>query len=121
MITIRPSQLDTLHTLSRDACRDDVERWARGAHPERFGGAATEGTRQLIRRAVARATEVKIEHVDDVTRFVDLMLRLGEDFEQRPQYRPIARLVCDRRLPATARLDVVDAVLDRCPHGLAHA
>ena len=113
MISIPSEDVDTLDETAQVTIFTEVIAWAAEAYPDLFDGARAPSTLELIQRSIARAHELEIDAVFDVIRFVDLVIRCGEDFESRPRFLGLGRTLAQTAVPGAVRLDIVESILRR--------
>src|SRR5688572_32872069 len=101
MLIIRKAQLEA---MARARVEDFEERLAgelKGKYPERCAKVGDEAVRESVRTAMAKGEEHKFETEECIVLYLDLMYRLGFDFDSLPWVR---ETLLDHALNARTRL-----------------
>jgi hypothetical protein len=115
MLVIRQAQMDIfrdrfLQDFEDQCVRNLVERF-----PRRCAALGETGLRRLIRSSIKRSAEFDIRSESDVATFIDLSIKLGEDFDHREELAFEVEPLRDRSLPGDARLSLTMARLELKP------
>ena len=87
MIAIRAAQIEKLSETALKSFEEMMVVHLNKFFPDHCGAAGEPKVRELIRHGVKRAASYQITAKRDVSRYIDLMIVLGDDFD------------CDLRLP----------------------
>jgi hypothetical protein len=86
MLTIRAEQM----AVFRDRARQEFEaakvRDIGTRFPSWHANAGSEETIRIVRDGIAKARRYEIDNSDDVSQFIDLMIRLGDKFDDAEEF-----------------------------------
>jgi hypothetical protein len=112
MLTIRKVQLQALNRYVDQAFEERLLRRLQEKHADRMArlassetaGDATDAAATFVHEAVTKARGYHLESAPDLTAFVELTLLLGPDFEARPEFAWMSRVLNSKTLPAHTRM-----------------
>ena len=107
MLTIRDYQMGIFGALEVERFEDRVLLHLAHQHPMEFARLGDEGTRALIRRAVAKGKQHGIVLEGAVLLLADLMVEFGEKFERSPQGKRAMTLLEHPTLPGPVKMEGV--------------
>ena len=111
MLVIRKKQLEAI--LQHTYIAEDRGFFSRmlthlkGVFPEKTEAMGDAETRILIQSGLGRAFEYGICKEWNVALFIDLLVGVSEDFDDRKETTWIRAVLEDKRLPEDARLDLI--------------
>jgi len=118
MLRIRQVQMEVLAAHARRVFEDRLIRQLRRHYPQALNfpsfdtGPGDAPLRALVRSGIERARRYGVTSERDVARFVELLIRMGTDFDQRPSLRWARSMLEDSSLPAPARIELIHQQLD---------
>ena len=105
--TIRDAQLAALaRSLADDLIEQGLARLRR-EHPALVQGRDPAALRALVEKARSKGAAFRFSATADVLCWVELMLRLGADFDALPQHAGARAILEDPDLSAATRLSIV--------------
>ncbi|MBL8943144.1 MAG: hypothetical protein JNK45_08365 [Myxococcales bacterium] len=105
-VTIRPEQLVA---FLRDGFVDVVLEELAAAVPAAFESPGAAEVPARVDAALRRALALGLADGWDIYRYIEYRLRLGDDFESRPEYQEIARVLASTQVDGGARMDWLDS------------
>lgn len=101
---IRKAQVEALRwSVRRRFAEDELTRHVRRTWPDELAAAGEESIRGLVRRTLDTARSHGIDRLEDLARFLNLVMRWGEGFDRDPD-RPWAREILASGLSGTTKV-----------------
>ena len=105
MIQIHDAQMDAFTRQAEDNFVQRMKEHILKYFPEQAGALGAEGMERLARLGMQRAKVRGITAEGDVSRYIDIMVVLGENYDQEPW----AKGIFDRPLGGSTRMNMVFA------------
>lgn len=105
MIQIQEAQMDAFTRRAEDNFAQRMKEHVLKYFPGPAAGLGTDGVGRVIRLGMRRAKERGITTERDVSRYIDIMVVLGENYDQEPW----ARELLDGPLGGSTRMNMVFA------------
>lgn len=99
MLSIRPEQMQTLSEAARKGFDDMMVVHLKKFFPQRAKVAGEAKLREFIRSGVKRAATYNIKAKRDVSRYIDLMMTFGPDFDKDKQLPWAGEILKTRNSP----------------------
>jgi hypothetical protein len=99
MLTLRPEQMRVFADAGYKRFEDTMVAHLKKFFPDRCAAAGETNVRKLIRRGVERAASYNITAQRDVSRYIDLMMALGLNFDKDPQLPWAGEILRTRNQP----------------------
>jgi hypothetical protein len=111
MLVIRSQQLPALRLHDEGAFEARLHEAIGARYPDEVGVMGHDGTRALVRHALATGLGCGLDDEDAIMRLAELMVQLGEQFERSPdRKRALARLH-HPTLPSSLKIRLVEEAL----------
>lgn len=119
MLTLRKEQMEIFRRQELRRFEDEVYAHLLREHPRACAALGEGAVRRSIRRGIERAGAYGITREPDVGGYIDLMYRLGHDFDTDPA-RPWARAILESpRVPRHRKVAVLRAYVEEHLRGPA--
>lgn len=113
MIQIRTEQFEALRRPEIESFERRLYVELERAYPERVAIVGREQTKALIHGGLRTGLDRGLEHEDELTSLVVLMLQLGPRFERSPDRVPALALLEHPRLPGRLKIERIERILTR--------
>jgi hypothetical protein len=100
MFTIRKEQMAALTKVEVRTIEDRTLDHIRKTFPQKFGALGEEKTRGLIKYGVKHVAKYGFKGDPDVTKYIEVMVLFGRDFDADPQLPWAAAILRKRKRPA---------------------
>jgi hypothetical protein len=112
MLIVRKAQIEAFRSAALDTFVASMANYLEQTYPERF--TSTRGLSEadrpvcrLIRDGVDRAAKYKIINEGDVSRYIELMVKLGPDFDVAESMEWARRYLASAEIPGSAKMDII--------------
>ena len=107
MLTIRKAQMAVFETLFARRFREELKRHVRGEFPTQTQPLDDAALETLISEGVNRGRGYEITTERDLTLFVDLLFLAGQDFDHNRKMSWARRILLDKNLDGTAKMQAI--------------
>jgi len=114
---IRPEQYAVLDELAVADFEQRVTRSWKARFPNQYQLLAAADIHSKIRNGIGRAASYGFIQEDDVSKYLDLVLVLGADFEQHPEFHVAYSVFSDAGSDLEAKRDLLETLGRRCKDG----
>ena len=104
MLVIRKEQMEALSKQRLQQFEDRLVQYLTETMPDQCAARGEDQLRQDIRHGIERAVSYDITGERDVAGYVELLVRLGRDFDQRAETSWVQAILSDRMSTAENRL-----------------
>jgi hypothetical protein len=99
MLTLRPEQMRAFSEAALKRFEETMLAHLKKFFPDKYEAAGEPKVRKLIRYGIERAASYDITAQRDVSRYIDLMMTLGPDFDQDKQLPWAGQILRTRNKP----------------------
>jgi hypothetical protein len=107
-LTLHKEQMEPLGEVKRNSFAEAMLEDLHKLFPMEFAAAGDARMEALVQYGCTRPQRYGIRNQSDIRRYIELMVRLGREFDTDPQ-RPWASQILGRRLPPAEKLDRLEA------------
>ena len=107
MLTIRKAQMAAFETLFARRFREDLKRHVRGEFPTQTQTLDDASLDKLISECINRGRIYEVTTERDLTLFVDLLFLAGQDFDHNRKMAWARRILLDKHLDGTAKMQAI--------------
>ena len=106
---IRDEQMEALAAAMESPFYERTIRFLREHWADECAGREDDDLKRTIARALRRVRGYGLDSEQDAVRYLNLMFRLGSEFESDPRYAWVSELLADTQIPAEHKLELATA------------
>jgi len=108
MLVIRKEQMAVLKAHMLKVFEDRMLRQMRNQFPDQVAAMTDQQLRRLVQMGISKGAPYHLEQETDLARLIILMLREGEDFDQKPDMAWTRYYLAHEEMPGASKLDLIE-------------
>jgi hypothetical protein len=105
--------MGVLGARMRESFESDMVARLRDTYPAQASRHTDAALLAFVRAGIQRAETYRVDTVSDVERWIDLMVRMGPQFDSDPRWPEVLETLRQQEVDAQIRLDMIEARLGR--------